>query len=213
MWQRRCSLSGNLTNLIIKYGKACIAFRVVPEVEPKTVIERKNPIMKDALLGTRSATDVKVIDGASALDRIDQLSTSIAQRAYEIFESDGRMPGRELDHWIRAEAELLHPIHIEIAESNDALALHAEVPGYKAEELEVNVDPRRVIITGSREVHEKHKTAKIVYTEHCADRIFRALELPAEIDTSRSIAALRDGVLKVAMPKVTAAPKPRVATA
>jgi hypothetical protein len=30
----------------------------------------------------------------------------IAQRAYEIYERDGRQPGRELENWLRAEAEL-----------------------------------------------------------------------------------------------------------
>jgi Protein of unknown function (DUF2934) len=86
--------------------------------------------MKDSLLGTRSATAVKVVDAASALDRIEPLSISIAQRAYEIFENDGRIPGHELDHWFRVEAELLHPIHVEIVESDDVLTVRAEVPGY-----------------------------------------------------------------------------------
>jgi hypothetical protein len=30
----------------------------------------------------------------------------IAQRAYEIYEREGRQPGREMENWLRAEAEL-----------------------------------------------------------------------------------------------------------
>jgi hypothetical protein len=30
----------------------------------------------------------------------------IAMRAYELYLADGAMPGRELDHWLRAENEL-----------------------------------------------------------------------------------------------------------
>ena len=168
--------------------------------------------MRDTLLGTRPATTVKVVDGASVLDRVKELSASIAQRAYEIFESDGRTPGRELDHWFKAEAELLHPIHVEIAESADALAVRAEVPGFKPEDLEVSIEPRRVTITGNRETHAEHRTETIVYTEHCADRIFRALELPAEIDTLKPTATLKDGLLEIVMPKVAAVPKARSAT-
>jgi HSP20 family protein len=168
--------------------------------------------MKDTLLGTSPSTAVKIVNGASALNRIEQLYNSIAQRAYEIFEWDNRTTGRELDHWFRAEAELLHPVHVEIAESDEAVAVRAEVPGYKAEELEVSVNPRRVTITGNRESQEQRKTNKVVYTEHCANRIFRAFELPAEIDTSKSTATLKDGVLEVAMPKVTGAAKVRSAT-
>jgi hypothetical protein len=35
----------------------------------------------------------------------------IAQRAYEIYERDGRQPGRELENWLRAEAELANETH------------------------------------------------------------------------------------------------------
>jgi hypothetical protein len=33
-------------------------------------------------------------------------SDEIAQRAYEIYERDGRMDGRDMDHWLQAEREL-----------------------------------------------------------------------------------------------------------
>lgn len=36
-------------------------------------------------------------------------SDEIAQRAYELFEADGRRHGRDIDHWLAAENELKHP--------------------------------------------------------------------------------------------------------
>jgi hypothetical protein len=44
---------------------------------------------------------------ASASGR-DQVFTSeeIAERAYQIFEREGRMDGRDMDHWLQAEREL-----------------------------------------------------------------------------------------------------------
>jgi hypothetical protein len=33
-------------------------------------------------------------------------SDEIAQRAYQIFEREGRMDGRDMDHWLQAEREL-----------------------------------------------------------------------------------------------------------
>jgi hypothetical protein len=35
----------------------------------------------------------------------------IAARAYEIYEREGRQPGRELENWLRAEAELTAGTH------------------------------------------------------------------------------------------------------
>ena len=34
----------------------------------------------------------------------------IAMRAYELYLADGAMPGRELDHWLRAESELRYHV-------------------------------------------------------------------------------------------------------
>ena len=37
----------------------------------------------------------------------DSLDEAIAHRAYQIWESEGRPVGRDLDHWARAEDEIL----------------------------------------------------------------------------------------------------------
>ena len=34
----------------------------------------------------------------------------IAMRAYELYLADGAMPGRELDHWLKAESELRYRV-------------------------------------------------------------------------------------------------------
>jgi hypothetical protein len=42
-------------------------------------------------------------NGAGTASATDE---QIARRAYEIYEREGRQPGRELENWLRAEAEL-----------------------------------------------------------------------------------------------------------
>ncbi len=167
--------------------------------------------MKQTHGRTKLNNPVKVVNGTSGLDHVEEISASISQRAYELFENGGRIPGRELDHWFRAEAELLHPVHVEIAETDDALTICAEIFGFSPEQVEVSVSPRHVTIMGKREAREQHKSGKTVYAERCADRVFRTFELPVEINTSKSTATLKDGVLEVALPKVTGAAKARTA--
>jgi HSP20 family molecular chaperone IbpA len=48
------------------------------------------------------------------------------------------------------------------------------------------------------------KQGDAVYTEQCSDEIFRTLDLPAEVNVMKVTATLRDGVLNVQLPKVTA---------
>ncbi len=158
----------------------------------------------------KEATPMKLLPGSDLFDRIEDLSNSIARRAFEIFEDRGRAFGHDLEDWLRAESEFLHPIHLDIAESDDAVTVRAEVPGFSAKELEVGVEPHRLTIRGKREASEERKGKKTIYSEHCLNQIFRTVELPAEVDSSKVTASLKDGVLELAMPKVNKTQKVRV---
>jgi len=158
----------------------------------------------------KEAAPMKLLPGSDLFDRIQELSNSIARRAFEIFEGRGRAMGHDLEDWLRAESEFLHPVHLDIAESDDALTVHAEVPGFSAKELEVGVEPHRLTISGKRETSEERTSKKTIYTEQCLNQIFRAIDLPAEVDSSKVTATLKDGVLELSMPKAAKAQKVQV---
>ncbi len=163
-----------------------------------------------ALQPVREGLPIRLVGADDLFDRMRETYDSIASRAFEIFESSGQTFGHDLDDWFRAESELLHPVHLDIAESGNALTVRAEVPGFSAKEIEVSVEPRRLTISGKRETKEERKTGKTIYSERCADQILRVLDLPAEIDTGKVEATLRDGILELAMPKAAEAKKIRV---
>jgi len=135
-----------------------------------------------------------------------KLYDSIARRAFEIFNNNGRWFGRELSDWFQAEAELIHPVHLEIAESDDALTIRAEVPGFTAKELDIRVAPRQLIITGKHESKEENKNGKTIYSEQCAQEVFRSIDLPSDIECSKVSATLKNGILNLELPK---SPRPR----
>ena len=126
---------------------------------------------------------------------------TIARRAFEMFERDGWSHGRDQDHWLQAEAEFLHPVHIHIKDSDQALAVRAEVPGFTAGELQYRLQPRSLTIAGRKETNAETKAGRTLYQEHCSQEILRVIELPSEIDTSKTTMTLRDGVLEFNMPK------------
>ena len=144
-------------------------------------------------------------------DHAQELHDSITQRAYELFEHDGHEQGRALEHWLNAEKEMLHPIPVELTESDDALTLRAEVPGFRAEDLKLSVEPRRLAISGKREMREAGKWQRTIYHEHLSNQICRSLELPLEVDPPQSKATIHDGVLELSMPKAARARRLRVA--
>ena len=142
----------------------------------------------------------------SIVERMQEIHDAIARRAFELFESNGRWPGRELDDWFRAESEFIHPMQVELTESDSHFNVRAEVPGFNTKELEINLDPRRLTVIGKHETKEETKKGKTVYSELRSGEILRDVDLPAEVDTSNVSATLKDGILNIKITKA-AAPK------
>jgi HSP20 family protein len=173
----------------------------MPEVA-KTVTPMKK--------ATTPAT-LKLVPPADLFERMGRMSDSIARRAFEIFETNGRTLGHELEHWFRAESELLHPVHVTMTEEAGGLAVKAEVPGFSANELEVSVEPRRLTIAGKRQTKEERKEKKTIYRETCSDEIMRVVDLPVTVNAAKASATLHEGVLELKIPKAEPATKVPIA--
>ena len=169
----------------------------MPEQAKTTV-----PIKKSA-----APAALKLVPPADLFDRMGKIYDSVARRAFELFEHNGRSLGRDLEDWLRAEAELLHPVPVDISDTEKELAVRAEVPGFTAKDLEISIEPRRLTISGKRETREERKDKKVIYREHCSDQIMRVVALPAAVDGERASATIKDGMLEVNMPKAAPAKK------
>ncbi|HTV53999.1 MAG TPA: Hsp20 family protein [Terriglobia bacterium] len=146
------------------------------------------------------------------MEDYQQIYNSIARRAFEMFESEGGAFGRELEHWFKAESELLHPVYLEVTESPEGFNVSAEVPGFSPKDLEISVEPRRLTIVGKRETKEEKKKGKLVYKDRLSDQLLRIVDLPAEINTDKVKATLDSGVLMLEAPKAAPAKKIAVET-
>ena len=135
------------------------------------------------------------------IEDVNNLYDKIASRAFEIYEGNGRLFGLDVADWLQAEAEFLHPLHIAVAETPEAVTIRADVPGFKEEDLQIKVEPRRVKITGKRETKKESCNKKIVYSESCADQILRVVDLPAAVDTKNAKTTVKDGVLELDLSK------------
>jgi len=154
-----------------------------------------------AIQESKTPATIRTIPTDNLFDRFQEIYDLIGRRAYELFDSNGKWFGHELDDWLRAESEILHPVHLEISETDENLTVRAEVPGFTSRELDISVEPRRVIIAGKHESKEESKKGKTVYSERCAREILRSVDLPAEVDGSKVTASVKDGVLTLDMPK------------
>jgi HSP20 family protein len=138
-------------------------------------------------------------------DEVNATFGKIEKRAYELFEGRGRENGHDLDDWFKAESELLRPMPVEINENDNALVIKAEVPGFKAEDLNVSLEPTCLIIKGKLEEATEKTVDKTVYSESQSKETFRKVPLPFEVNPDAGEAFLRDGVLEIKAPKAPGA--------
>ena len=92
-----------------------------------------------AVQTAQTPASLKVVEPKTLFDRINQMQQAIARRAFELFEGDGGLFGRDLEHWFKAEAELLHPVHVSITEADDALASAARIAAGDARVAKVSI--------------------------------------------------------------------------
>src|SRR6185295_2140822 len=89
-----------------------------------------------------------IVETQRLLQRMKEVSEAIGRRAYEFFEQRGREIGRDVDDWLHAEFELFRPIRIDLSEDDKVFRVRAEVPGFSTKDIQVSVEPRRIIISG-----------------------------------------------------------------
>ena len=86
--------------------------------------------------------------------------------------------------------------------------VRAELPGIKADELDISVTGDSFSISGERKIPEEQADSKYHRRERESGSFSRILNLPSQIDTSKVEAGTSDGILKVTLPKSEAA-KPK----
>jgi len=184
---------------------------------PRPVLKREGKVRKKVMSekGTavqvaKQPANVTPMPFENLFERANSMFDAIARRAYEIFEGRGHLSGRHLEDWFQAEREMLHPVHINVTESGDTLDIKAEVPGFSEKELEINVEPRRLVITGKRESKKEEKKGKTVYSETCANEIMRVIDLPVTVEAEKTTATLKNGILELHLPKAAKARTVRV---
>lgn len=148
---------------------------------------------------------LELVEPTVLFDEIDRIHNTIARRAFEIFEQEGGLFGRDLEHWLKAENEFLYPMRLSMEETGKEFVVKAEVPGFSADKLKVSLEPRKLVISGKREMRKADLKGKKPASEAGFEEILRTVELPAEVDVVNSVAVLRDGILDLKMPKIKTA--------
>jgi len=130
-----------------------------------------------------------------------EIRDSIARRAYELSEARGFENGHEQEDWQRAESELMLDVPVDVAEEETEFTVRAGVSGFAGTDLEVQVAPRCLCISGTGEEASSEQHDEAAYSQRRSKHIFRLVELPSEIDPDSVKATVRNGLLEIKLSK------------
>jgi HSP20 family protein len=99
----------------------------------------------------------------------------------------------------------------DLSETDDALQIRMDMPGLKAEEINVEVSGNTIRISGEHKDVKEEKGKTYHRIERRSGSFARALTLPAPVKEDKVTARCEDGVLTITLPKTEAAKTHKVA--
>jgi len=94
---------------------------------------------------------------------------------------------------------------IDVAEEENEIVVRAEVPGCKAEDVDISVYGNTLTISGEKKLEEEKKEKGYYHIESSYGSFRRELALPTDVDPDKVEATCKDGVLSITLPKAATA--------
>lgn len=91
---------------------------------------------------------------------------------------------------------------VDIKETDEAFVIHADLPGVKAEDIEVTMEEGVLTIKGERESSRVDEKEDYKRVERFSGSFMRRFTLPDIADSSNVSAKTKEGVLELVIPKV-----------
>lgn len=90
---------------------------------------------------------------------------------------------------------------IDIAENDDNFMVNAEVPGCKAEDIDISVHGNTLTICGEKKQSKEEEGKGFYHVERSYGSFRRDLNLGSAVDPDQIDATCKDGVLSIKLPK------------
>ena len=95
---------------------------------------------------------------------------------------------------------LMSPV-INVAETDEALEITAELPGVDQEDVDVTVLDNRLTIQAVKKIEDEDKSKDYHIVERSYGKFSRSMALPFDVDPDKIDAQFKNGILTVSLPK------------
>ena len=99
---------------------------------------------------------------------------------------------------------------VDIHEEAQRFLVRADLPGVKANDIEVTADKGVLTLRGERQIDKKEVDGHYSRVERVAGKFVRTFTLPDNVQTDAIKAQFKDGVLELTIPKIAKAEPRRI---
>jgi HSP20 family protein len=119
----------------------------------------------------------------------------------KVFEDvfSGRATHHPHRHHHEADGDIMEPA-VDVVETAETLIVTAQVPGVSRENLSLEVSPEGMTFKGESKAEETGER-RYHLQEICSGTFARTLSFPVQVEGDKAAAVLKDGVLRVTIPK------------
>jgi HSP20 family molecular chaperone IbpA len=155
---------------------------------------------KPAPSGKPPASAPKIVTENGKETLLQAIQRRVSERAYSLYEGSGRAHGHADQHWFQAESEVLQQ-GLEVCESGSWLSVNASLPEVSAEDLEICIEPARVILAIAAQKRESTKSTGSPTEGTTHTEFFLVKNLPVAVEPSTASAAFKDQKLTLMVKK------------
>ena len=144
----------------------------------------------------RESTRLKVVYGQDLGNLERDIQKAIAYRAYDLYAGRGRSHGHDLEDWFLAERDLIKPGNVRITDAGDKWVVRAEVPGFGADQVQLGVASRKIVIWGQA-------VGSTFGPSEYPKQMLGEVALPAAVNPEKSSASMNGDEVEILAPKET----------
>ena len=152
----------------------------------------------------------------SLSERIESITDSIRQCAFNLFQNRNGHQGSELEDWLQAEREVVSIPTSELTGDDNKFVARIALPGFNPKDVHISAMPG-VLIVDAASSHTAHGNGDGVrFCEFSDKQVYRRIDWPDDVDVDNVTASLDKGILEVSAPRqmpVTAPAKAMAAAA
>ena len=128
-----------------------------------------------------------------------ETGTQVVPR-WDPFRIMAEMFGGDEARWARGGEAMFIPA-FEVLERKEAYLFKADLPGFKEDDVDIQLTGNRLTISGKREAEQADQSDRYYTSERMYGSFTRTFTLPEGIDAENVRAELKDGVLNLTIPK------------